>query len=103
MDMKYNQTLREKCTTRNKKEYITKLSDVTGYQLEECEKINRILESQFFLSQKGKQLVIEQLIEQLKISEENANVLYNQSIEIIKNEIKNKWKYPFRSNKKDKQ
>ena len=86
----------------NKKEYITKLSDVTGYQLEECEKINRILESQFFLSQKGKQLVIEQLIEQLKISEENANVLYNQSIEIIKNEIKNKWKYPFRSNKKDK-
>lgn len=81
----------------NKKEFITKLSETTGYKLEECKIVNDILESHFFPSNKEKEQIIEKFVHQLNISEKDASNLYDQALGIIKNEIKNKLKHPFKS------
>lgn len=81
----------------NKNEFITKLAEFFYYSKEKCIIINNILESNFFISKKNKDKIIEELIEQLEIDQDEAVRIYDLAVMIIKDEVKNKLKHPFKS------
>ncbi len=81
----------------NKTEFINKLSDKLSYPEEKCIIINEILESNFFISKKNKEKIIKKLILKLNVNYETAMNIYDVSVGIINEEIKNKLKHPFRS------
>lgn len=83
----------------NKKEFINELSKELNYEIEKCIIINDILENNFFISKKNKDIIIKQIIDKLEVSIEEANKIYNISINIVKEEVKNKLKHPFKSKK----
>lgn len=45
----------------------------------------------------NKEKIITDIIEKLEVSEEKANELYNNSMSIIGNELKEKIKHPFKN------
>ena len=81
----------------NKTEFIHSISEKTGYDIEKSTKINYILESNFFISKKNKDKIINDLMNELNIEELDADNIYNTCIEIITSAIKNKIKHPFRN------
>ena len=81
----------------NKKEFIKKLLKELNYSEEKCILINDILENNFVISKKSKETIIQELMSQLEISETEANRIYDASIKIIKEELKEKIKHPFKS------
>lgn len=83
----------------NKREFIEKLSYELSYTIDECTIINDILESNFFITKKSKDKIIAELVKNLSITEEEAEKIYNTSSSIIKEEIKNKIKHPFKNQK----
>lgn len=81
----------------NKSGFIKELSNRTNYSIEECTKINEIIERNFIISKQSKDKIISSLISELNYSEEQADNIYNISVEIITKAIKEKIKHPFRS------
>lgn len=81
----------------NKTEFINELSKITGCTQEECVIINEVLESQFFISKKNKDKIIADLISRLSFDENKADEIYNASMQIITNNVKDKLKHPFLS------
>lgn len=81
----------------NKTNFINELSMQLSYSKEMCVTINDILESNFFLSKKNKDKIIEEFIQKLDVNNEEATKIYDVSIEIVKDEIKNKLKHPFKN------
>lgn len=81
----------------NKREFIEKLSSELSYSVEKCTIINDVLENNFFISKKSKDKILNDLIEKLSITESEAEKIYDVSISIIKDEIKNKIKHPFKN------
>lgn len=81
----------------NKTEFITELSHRLSYSLDQCTIINAILENNFFISKKNKDKVIEELVQKLDIDYEKAKIVYNIAVSIIKEEIENKRRHPFKS------
>jgi len=80
----------------NKKKFIKDLKKETDYSEDKCIVINNILENHFIFNRKNKQAIIENLI--LKsFTEDEAENIYDISMKIIMNEIKNKVKHPFKS------
>jgi nucleoid DNA-binding protein len=84
-------------TVMNKSEFIKKLSERLNYSIEDCTRINSILEDNFIISRKSKDKIIACLINEFNISEEEADKIYNISVEIISTSIKNKILHPFKS------
>lgn len=83
-------------TKMNKKEFINELSKRINYSYEKCAIINDVLEDNFVISKKSKENIIKQLNLQLEVDNEEAEMIYNTSILIINEEIKNKLKHPFK-------
>ncbi len=81
----------------NKKEFIDELSKKINYNTEKCLLINDILEKNFFISKKSKDKIIDELMSQLKVDQKEATKIYEIAIEIIRRELKEKLKHPFRS------
>lgn len=81
----------------NKKEFVLKLSKELNYSEDKCMMINDILESNFFLSKKNKDKIIEELVAKLNIDNEEAKNTYDMVVKIINDEIKDKLKHPFKS------
>ncbi len=81
----------------NKNGFIIELSKQLSYSKEKCIMINDILESNFFLSKKNKDKIIEELMQILNISNEEAIKIYDISVKIVKDEVKNKLKHPFKN------
>lgn len=81
----------------NKKEFIVELSKEINYFIDKCIIINDILESNFFISKKNRDSIIEEISIKLNISYEDAVNIYDKAVGIINNEIKNKLKHPFKS------
>lgn len=81
----------------NKSEFIEALSHELSYPKEEGIIINDILESNFFISKKSKDKIINELISRLSITEVEAEKIYDTACSIIKEEVKNKLKHPFKS------
>ena len=81
----------------NKSEFIKELSKQTSYNEERCNIINNIVENTFIIGKKNKEEIIEKFEKQINLDENEANKLYEIVMRIISTEIKNKLKYPFKS------
>ena len=81
----------------NKTKFIKKLKETLNIDENRANIINNILESNNIIGKKGKENIINDLIGQLKIDTEEANKIYETSMNIIKDAIKNKLKHPFKS------
>ncbi len=81
----------------NKNEFVNELSKQLSYSKEKCIMINDILENNFFISKKNKDKIIEEFIQELDINKEEAMSIYEIAVKIIKEEVKNKLKHPFKS------
>lgn len=81
----------------NKSEFIDELASELSYSKEKCNIINNVLEDNFFISKKSKDIIISSLIDKLSISKEEAAHIYDVSVSIINKEIKSKLKHPFKS------
>ena len=80
----------------NKSKLIKRLKEETDYSEDRCVLVNDILENNFIIGRKNKQKIINDLI--LKnFTEDEAENIYDISINIIMSEIKNKIKHPFKS------
>lgn len=80
----------------NRKEFINKLSLTTSLSITDCNQISEILEDNFFFNDQNKQKIIDEIIVKLNIDNEKATTIYEKAINIIKEEIKNKLKHPFK-------
>lgn len=81
---------------KNKSKFIKRLKEETDYSEDRCVLVNDILENNFIIGRKNKQKIINDLI--LKnFTEDEAENIYDMSINIIMSEIKNKIKHPFKS------
>ena len=84
----------------NKSELIKKINNDTNYNLEECKKIVNIVENTFIFGKKNKKHIVSKLQEELNISENEGEKLYETMISTITTEIKSKLKHPFRNQDK---
>ena len=80
----------------NKQGFIEELVKQTGYNKGKCIIINDSLEDNFLFGKNNKVKTINALMNNLKVDEEEANRIYDITISIIKNAIKNKIKHPFK-------
>lgn len=81
----------------NKTKFIAKLATTISYPKDKCLIINNILENNFFLSKSNKDKIIKDLINNLNITNEEANNIYTTAINIIKEELTTKFKHPFQT------
>ena len=81
----------------NKKRFIEELSKELNYSENKCIIINEILESNFVISKKSKEAIINELISKLEIESDEANRIYDISVKLIKEEVKDKIKHPFKN------
>lgn len=80
----------------NKELFIDALSERTTYSKEKCLKINNILEDNFLIGKKNKIKIVESFMEELSISEEDADKLYETCMDLLKDGLKEKIKHPFK-------
>lgn len=80
----------------NKKGFILKLKEKLNYDEEKCIKINEILEDTFLIGKKSKEKMIGRFIEEINVDEEEANNIYETTMNIIGSGIKDKIKHPFK-------
>lgn len=81
----------------NKRDFIKELSKQTGYDEVQCSVINDIIEKYFIFRKKNREKVIQDLKEIVKLNEDDAENVYDITIRIINDGIKNKLKHPFAS------
>ncbi len=81
----------------NKNGFISELSKQLSYSKEKCIKINNILENNFFISKKNKDKIIDEFMQILNISNEDAIKIYDKAVKIIKDEVKDKLSHPFKN------
>lgn len=81
----------------NKKEFIKELQTKTNYDEKKCILINNIIEEHFLIGKKNKEKIVNDIKEKLNISSNEADDIYNISIEIITKELKEAIKHPFKS------
>ena len=81
----------------NKNEFIEAMSKELGYSIDKCTIINDILENNFFISKKSKDPIISELIARLDITDDEANHIYEAAVKLIKDEVRDKIKHPFKN------
>lgn len=79
----------------NKERFVKELMDKTNYSMEQCEKVNEILESHFIIGKNQKNKILTDF-ENLGFSREESDNLYNICVSILGNNLKNKLKHPFK-------
>ena len=96
MDMKFK-GIRKDVSMKNKSWFLKELQNSLKYSKEECEKIERILENHFILTKHGIEKAREEIKRTLSITEEESKKIMNSCETILKSEIKNKLKHPFKN------
>ena len=81
----------------NKHEFINRLSNEIHYSIDDCIKINEILEKHFFLRQKNQEKIVNEFVHTFDITNTEAEHLYHCARKIIQGEVKEKLKHPFKS------
>ena len=81
----------------NKTEFVNKLQEELKYDREKCLAINSILEDTFILGKHKKEKLIERFTTELKMSNEEAEHVYEVTSSIISSGIKNSIFHPFRN------
>ncbi len=79
----------------NKREFVNILSERLEISVDKALVINSIFESKFFISKKNKDIIVEDIVNKLDVSEKDALHIYDEAVNILKSEIKNKLKHPF--------
>ena len=83
----------------DKEKYINELASKLNFDKDYARKVADLLDDNFVIGKRNKEKTIKHLIEELNISEEEADNIYNVSSSIVFNEIKDKIKHPFRKDK----
>lgn len=83
----------------NKEKFVKELEKVTGLDKEKCLIVNAILESTFIIGKKNKEKIISDIVEQLKLSDFEAEKIYESAMSILGSGLKDKLKHPFGSQK----
>lgn len=81
----------------NKEKFLEELIKKTNYKKEQCVLICDILERHFIIGKKNKEKFVEDFKNELSLNEEDAENLYEISMEIITTSLKDKLKHPFKS------
>lgn len=81
----------------NKEEFIKGLSQKLNYPEEKCVMVNEILESNFVISKKSKEPIMEELTSRLGIDREEALKIYETAVELIKSGVKDSLMHPFKN------
>ena len=81
----------------NKNKFINELSKQTGYDEEKSFLINNVLENYFIFSKKNREKIIQDLKVKVSLNEDDAENVYDIAMKIIRKEIKNKIKHPFKN------
>lgn len=81
----------------NKREFIDTLTKKLNCSVDEANKINEIFEHNFFISKQSKNKIVSEIKESLNKTDEEADYIYQEAITILKDELKNSLKHPFRS------
>ena len=81
----------------NKNEFILELEKELSYSKDKCVIINDVLENNFFISKQSKNKIIDELMQNLNVDKDEATHIYEVAIRIVKEEVKNKLKHPFKS------
>ena len=85
----------------NKKNFIEKLSELSGYNIEDCTVVNDSLESHLIVGKKGQEKIINDIETKLGINREDANKLYSLSISILNESVKSKIRNTFKKKKSE--
>lgn len=81
----------------NKNVFIKELSKQTGYDEVKCITINSIIENYFIFNKKNREKIIRDLQVKVNLNEDDSENVYDIVMKIIKKELKNKLKHPFKS------
>ena len=81
----------------NKTEFVNRLQEELKYDKEKCLAINSIIEDTFILGRHKKELMVSKFTQELNMSNEEAEHVYEVTSSIISNGIKDSIKHPFRS------
>ncbi len=73
-----------------KEQFINELSAKTGLDVNQAGQINDILESTSLLGHSNKEKIISMTVEKLGVSEQQADEIYNASMEILKDAVVDK-------------
>ncbi len=84
-------------TRMNKKAFIDALAKEAKLSIEDATLVNEILEENFFISKKNKDKIVSKIVIALNMTLEEASNIYDIAKEILKTEISQKLKHPFRS------
>lgn len=79
----------------NKEKFIKELEKVTGLDNGKCTIINSILESHFIVGKKNTEKIVSDVMEKLEMTREEAEKIYESSMSILGDGIKDKLKHPF--------
>lgn len=80
----------------NKTKFLKVLSEKTGLNMEDTSLVSNVLDDNFFLSKSNKDKTINAIMNSLNIDLDRATSIYEIVIDIVKTEIKNKLKHPFK-------
>ncbi len=81
----------------NKTEFINKLEEELKYDREKCSAINSVIEDTFIFGRHKKEKMVEKFTQELKMSNEEAEHVYEVVSSIISKGIKDGILHPFRS------
>lgn len=80
----------------NKHGFIEELVKETGYDKEKCILINDAFDENFLFGKNNQQKTIKNIMTNLNCDEEEATKIHDIALSIIKREIKDKIKHPFK-------
>lgn len=81
----------------NKIGFIKELSKQTGYDEEKCILINDIIENYFIFGRKNKDKIMKYLQIKVGLNEDDSENVYDITMRILTEEMKNKLKHPFKN------
>ena len=80
----------------NKTDFLKELSEITKFDMEKCEIINEVIENNCFIGKNNKIKLVDDLVERLSITEQEAEDIYEKAMGIIASGLKEKIKHPFK-------
>ena len=79
----------------NKELFIKELSTRSKYDITKATLVNEVLENHFIVGKRNKEKIINDLILKLNIDSNEANMIYELSMEILGSELKDRVFHPF--------
>lgn len=86
----------------NKNDVLKEIQEKLNLEEEKCKKINSIFEETFIIGKKNKDTIISRLKEEINVTEEDANHIYEKVMDAIGGGILEKIKHPFKDLDKEK-